>query len=384
MTLCLLSFFSAYSQNSEYRLDSILNFKDIPITSSGISRNVGIKSSDDKILISFVRENRFFLYEYNHITKKLMKSDFKLKNKYPISTRPVDFIVDEDTIYLLLNRKICYLSRVKKKEIFSINCGEAEYLFLANNQLITGFYYNYHPNDFSHKAGLKKFNFNGNLTDSIFLDIPYPEYTHYLPRKLITFNGEKFVFPLFTGLDFLFISKDFQTLDTIHVSHDILNFEWTVPSKNLSELIAKNIGDLSLYWKLLDNSNSRKISRIEFVEFLDSNNLLARFYNHDTASKYNLRYTVNLKKNANSWELSEPIARIETPLPFNTELNVFSGGMPLLSQNHLISYTKEFIYQVKIDIPFIKNSSYKEYYLEKKEMEKRHEPVVALWIFKYE
>lgn len=257
-------------------------------------------------------------------------------------------------------------------------------MFLANNQLITGFYYNYHPNDFSHKAGLKKFNFNGNLTDSIFLDIPYPEYTHYLPRKLITFNGEKFVFPLFTGLDFLFISKDFQALDTIHVSHDILNFEWTVPSKNLSELIAKNIGDLSLYWKLLDNSNSRKISRIEFVEFLDYNNLLARFYNHDTASKYNLRYTVNLKKNANSWELSEPIARIETPLPFNTELNVFSGGMPLLSQNHLISYTKEFIYQVKIDIPFIKNSSYKEYYLEKKEMEKRHEPVVALWIFKYE
>lgn len=384
LTLSLTCFSTAFSQNSEYHLDSILNFSDIPITSNSISRNVCIKSIDDKIFISHIKKNRFYLYEYSHQTKKLVQADFKLKDNYSISTRPIDFIIDDDTIYLLLNRSIHYLSRTKKKEVFSVNCGEAEYLFKSKNQLITGFYYNYHPADYPHKAGLKKFNLKGNIIDSLFIDIPFPEYTHYLPRKLITYNNHKFVFPLFSGLDFLFVDNDFRTIDTLSISNEILNFEWITPSIKLSDLVAKNIDDLSMCWKLLDQSNSKKISRIEFVEFTDSNNLLVRFYNHDTSSKYNLRYILNLKKDENRWKLSRPFALVETPLPFNTDLNIFSGGMPLLSQNHLISYTKDFIYQVKIDIPFIKNSSYKEYYTEKKEMEKLHEPIVALWIFKYE
>jgi hypothetical protein len=57
--------------------------------------------------------------------------------------------------------------------------------------------------------------------------------------------------------------------------------------------------------------------------------------------------------------------------------------MPLLSQSNLTTYTKHFIYQIKIDIPYIENLSYKEYYKKKKEKEKTLEPVISIWVFKY-
>lgn len=373
-----------YSQNTTFHLDSVLYFEEIPVTFSNVSRVVSAKADDDKIYTAYVRGNQFVMYNYNYSEKELSISTFKLTHKHSTGTRPYDFVVTDKFVYVLLNKEVHCLSRAKKKVVYSFYCGRAEYLFLSGQHLITGFYYNYHPKDSKHKAGLRKFDLEGNKVDSIFLDVPFPEYTHYLPRNLISFNGDQFVFPFFDGLNLLFVDNEFKNIHSVKIPIEKFDSNWVSPSISLSESVAKNIDDLSLYWRLLDNSNSKKISRIEYVEFLDSATLLVRWYSYDPQTKYTNRFVVYLVKDTDSWKAEENSSFKETPLPFNTNLNVYNGGMPLLSQNYFTTYSKDYIYQVKIDIPYIESVSYKEYYQRKKEKEKKLEPVISLWIFKYD
>jgi len=379
LTNCCIGF----SQHSSFHLDSVLNFKEIPITFNTAVRVVSIKSENDKLFMAFIKGNRFYLYSYDHTKKELVKTNFKLKNKHSIGTTPHDFVVAENYVYILLDKNVHCLSKAKMKEVNSFYCGGAEYLFLSQQNLIAGFYYNYHPADNPFKAGLRKFDLQGNQTDSIFLDVPFPEYTHYLPRNLITFNGEKYVFPLFDGLNFLFIDRNFKNVDTVNLLIEKFDSNWVFPSTSLSQSIANNRKDLSLYWELLDRANLKKISRIEYVKFIDSNTLFVRWYSYDSIIGFSKRYSMILVKNSTSWFPVEANSYLETPLPFNTSLSVYSGGMPLLSQSNLTTYTKHFIYQIKIDIPYIENLSYKEYYKKKKEKEKTLEPVISIWVFKY-
>jgi len=60
------------------------------------------------------------------------------------------------------------------KEIYSFACERAHYLFLSQQCLVTGFYYNFHPNSSLHKAEHRKFNLKGKPIASIFLDVPFP------------------------------------------------------------------------------------------------------------------------------------------------------------------------------------------------------------------
>lgn len=374
----------AFSQNSSFHLDSVLYFDEIPVSYNEVSRIVSSKSSGDNFYMAFVLDNHFHLYTYNHSKKDLKKDNFKLNNKHSLGTRPYDFIVTDNYVYILLDKTVHCLSKAKMKEVCSFYCGRAEYLFLSQENIIVGFYYNYHPDDSPYKAGLRKFNLQGIQKDSFFLNIPFPEYTHYLPRNLISYNGETFVFPTFNGLSFLFIDKDFKSVDTLILPVEKYDSSWVFPSLSLSKSIAENMDDLSLYWGLLDNANSNKVSRIEFIEFIDSNNLLVRWYSHDPKKGYSNRYSMNLTSISGSWHPQEPDSHIETPIPFNTSLNIYAGGMPLLSQNYLTRYSTNFIYQMKIDIPYIESLSYKEYYQNKREKEKTLEPIISLWVFKYD
>jgi hypothetical protein len=374
----------ALAQKSSYHLDTVLYFEEIPIKYNSISRIVSTKSSEDLFYMAYINENQFYLYTYNYSKKELKKNNFKLKSNHPSETKPYDFVVNGNYVYILLDKVVHCLSKEKMKEVSSFYCGNAEYLFTSGQHIITGFYYNYHPASSPYKAGLRKFNLQGIQEDSIFLNIPFPEYCHYLPRNLITFNGEKYVLPSFNGMSFFFIDKGFERIDTLIFPVEKYDNKWVYPSVSLSESIAKNIDDLSLYWGLLDNSNSKKISRIEHVEFIDSNNLLVRWFSHDSQVRYSNRYLMNIKNISGIWHPQEKDTYIETPLPFDTKLNIYEGGMPLLSNNYLTRYSEKLIYQMKIDIQYIESLPYKDYFEKKKEMEKILEPIVSLWIFKYE
>ncbi|MCC6720638.1 MAG: hypothetical protein IT243_00420 [Bacteroidia bacterium] len=191
------------------------------------------------------------------------------------------------------------------------------------------------------------------------------------------------MFPLFNGLNFIFVDRNFKKIDTVNLHIEKYDSNWVLPSISLSQSIANNRNDLSLYWELLDRANFSKISRIEYVKFIDSNTLFVRWYSHDSIIGFSNRYSMILVKNSTSWFPVDDNSYLETPIPFNTSLSVYSGGMPLLSQSNLTTYTKHFIYQVKIDIPYIENLSYKEYYNKKKEKEKTLEPVISIWVFRY-
>ncbi len=373
-----------YSQNSSFHLDSVLYFDEIPVTYSEVSRIVSSKSYGDIFYIAFIRDNNFHLYTYNHSKKLLKKDNFKLNSKLAIGMKPYDFVVTDNDVYVLLDKKIHCLSKAKMKEVYSFYCGRAEYLFLSQEHIIAGFYYNYHPDDSPYKAGLRKFNLQGIQEDSVFLDLPFPEYTHYLPRNLISYNGKKFVFPSFWGLNFLFVDKDFRHIDTLFLAVDKYDSTWVFPSQALSKSIAENMDNLSLYWGLLDNANSSKVSRIEFVEFTDSNNLLVRWFSPNPKRGYSDRFSMNLKNIAGSWKPQEAVSYLETPIPFNTSLNIYAGGMPLLSHNFLTSYSPKHIYQIKIDIPYVESLTYKEYYQRRMEKEKVLDPIISLWVFKYD
>ncbi len=381
----LLSFQISLSQNSTFHLDTVINLKNIPITFSDPSQVVSTKYIGDIVYISYIKGNKFIQYEYNKNTKKIRINTFKLKNKFSINTVPKDFVIQDNLLYVLIERRIYCLSRIKLKEIYSFKIvGNAEYIFISNEQLITGFYYNYHPLSSPHKAGLRKFDLKGKLLDSIFINVPFPEYTHYLPRELITFNDKKFVFPLFNGLNFILVDINFKDIDTLSLSINEFDSNWVLPSISLSKSIEEHRDDLSLYWSILDNSNYHKISRIEYVKFLDSNKLFIRWYSYDSTYKYCKRYTLLLLKEGNNWSHSKTGVNIETKIPFNTNLKLFEGGMPLLSQNCPTLYSNSNIYQIKIDIPYIENITYKDYYNKKNEMVKKLDPVFSLWIFKYD
>jgi hypothetical protein len=374
-----------FAQKNTFHLDSVLNFQEIPITFGNVTRDVFIKAENDKVFIAFIKGDMFHLYEYIHKSRTLIKEKYKLQKSLKGVTAPEDLVETDDFLYTLIQNRIICISKSKKKEFCSFSCGRSEYLFLSDYYLITGFYYNYHPNDSRHKAGLRKFDFSGNQIDSIFLNVPFPEYTHYLPKKLISYSGKSFVFPTFDGLNFIFIDSNFRDIDTLQIPTFDYDKNWVLPSKSLSESINRNVsGDLSLFWGLLDNSNYRSISRIEHAQFIDSNKLFIRWYSHDSTKKFSNRYTIRLSKKSDIWQVVDSTGQIETPLPFNTELNIYSGGMPLLSHNGLTVYSSEFIYQLKIDIPYIEDLPYKEYYKKKTEKEKSLEPVISLWIFQYD
>ncbi len=107
-----------------------------------------------------------------------------------------------------------------------------------------------------------------------------------MPGKLITFNGDKFVFPLFDGLNFLFVDNDFKTIDALKLATEKFDSNWVLPSKSWIEAVAKNMSDFNLYWGLLTKSNSSKIAKIEYVAFIDSTNLFVRWYYYDTINKF--------------------------------------------------------------------------------------------------
>lgn len=379
----LLLFGSEYSFSQV--LDSVIFLDEIPITQSIVSRVVAVRPDNDNgVYLSFVKGNKFHLYHYVHSWNEMTKSIFKLDKNYSKGNIPHDFVLSDEFVYVLFDRRISCLSKKKMKEVSSFNPGNAGYVFLSGNHLITGLYYNYHPLDNVPKAGLRKFDLNGNLIDSIDLKVPFPEYTHYNPQKLISFNGEKFIFPLFNGLNFIVVDSNFITVDTVSLSVDKYDSMWVLPSKALSVSVARNMDDLSLYWGFMDDANFRKIARTEYVEFVDSNNLLIRWYSRDTTKGTSNRYTLNLINTNNTWQPNSSAAHLETPIPFDTSKKLFSGGMPLFSHSHLIAYTRDFMYQVKIDIPYIEDLSYRTYFNKKKEMEKVLDPVISLFIFKYE
>ena len=190
-------------------------------------------------------------------------------------------------------------------------------------------------------------------------------------------------FFLYSMASIFFLNNDFKTIDALKLATEKFDSNWVLPSKSLSEAVAKNMSDFNLYWGLLTKSNSSKIARIEYVAFIDSTNLFVRWYNYDTINKFMKRFTMNLIKSDDSWIAVQANTQAETPLHFNTNLNIFAVGMPLLSDIHLTAYTENFIYQVRIDIPYIENLSYRKYFLKKME-KKTLDPVISLWVFKYD
>jgi len=87
----------------------VLNFDEIKITASIADWVVAVKTENNNIFISYIKDKHFYLIDYNHQKQNLIKSTFRLTGKYPIGERPDDFwLLTILFIFSLLERCIVY------------------------------------------------------------------------------------------------------------------------------------------------------------------------------------------------------------------------------------------------------------------------------------
>jgi len=376
--------FSSLTKSQNFvRLDTIVEVRNFKHNHSGNSYRACVTFyNNNKFYLAFLQKKSIIIEEYNigSVKKSLVNthkvkfSDFDDKS----SLQNLSISPDQKKAYILMGKKVLCVSLNKNKVISNFDCRNAKYLFVDNDFIYIGRYYNHHPGDEVNPCQITKYDLKGSKVDSLILDVPFIEYTHYYPEQLFAFNGEFFFMPLFDGYKLLSISKDLKNIDTF----DFTNKDWVKPPAKLSNLIKSNYHNLALYFPELDKYNYDSINRIEFIAFSDSNTLVVRWFKKDSTTKRNLRIydTYQIKSSSEMILIS---SKIDTVVPFNVNLPISEGFFPIFSQNHNTIYTPSAIIQARYDIGVEVNRkmNYKEYYKQQENNAKTKNPKLFLWFF---
>lgn len=379
-----LILFSSLAMSQNFvRLDTVLEVRNFKHNHSGSNYRVCVTFYDNyKVYLAFLQNKSIIIEEYNiGSVKKSLVNTHKVKlseNNERASLQSLSISPDQKTAYILMGRKVLCVSLKKNKVMSIFDCRNAKYLFVDNDFIYVGRYYNHHPGDEVNPCQITKYDLKGVVVDSLALDVPFIEYTHYYPEQLFAFNGENFFMPLFDGYKLLSISKDLKKIDTF----DFTNKDWVKPPSELSNSIKLNYNNLALYFPELDKYNYDSIYRIEFVAFSDSNTLVVRWFKKDSATKRNLRIydTYQIKSSSDLVLIS---SKIDTVVPFDATLPISEGYFPMFSQNHNTIYTPNAIIQTRYDIGVEVNRemNYKEYSKQQENNAKTKNPKLYLWFF---
>lgn len=281
-------------------------------------------------------------------------------------------------LYLLTFLKIIEVDLSNGEILKTINCNRVENIFLYKKYIFGIAYYNRHRSSCPYKVALFKYHLqNSNCIDSLYLDLPFLEYTHFAPNELIDFNGEEFVFARFDCLGFTRVSTDLKNIKTDSFAMP----NWVRPSKKLSDKILEKANTSPLLWKLLDEENNGRISRLDYINYLNDSSMILRWLALPKDWKYSTRKLGIAKRREGRWYMDSTFWEI--PLKIQMEAPVSKVGFPLMSGNYATTYTENRIYQFKIHLPyeFNEKTSYRDYLRDTQKLQ-AEEAGLQLWVFK--
>ena len=384
MSLLLVNIFHSFAQ-SPYIFEKGWELEEVPLLNSSVNFMIYTHVENDVAYYSqFSKKGKeLTVWSLDLNTSKKKTEVFKLNSAIPAinGVHPSSLVIYRDTLVFTSDRTMYFLDRKTKKEVNRTSLSSSrEYLYQEYGFLYTANYYNYHPKQKIHPVTITKFSSDGRLLDSISFTVPFAEYTHYAPKKFMSFKNGTFVLPLFDGFRLLKIDKNLKQIDTIDLTLEI-DSNWIIPSIELHHSIMNNRDNLNWYWNLLDQENTKRIHRIDYVEFIDQDEILVRWFKYDSLI-YMQRYFISIIK-------LEPTPIViktfdEKPSPFDILLPFSEGGLPIYSFMGRAIFVKNGLYVFSIDIPYFgtPDITYSEYYAEKKEKEKKMEPVLILKKFK--
>lgn len=383
-TLLLVNIFHSFPQ-SPYIFEKGWELEEVPLLNSSVHFMLHTHAENEVAYYSqFSKKGKeLTVWSLDLNTSKKMTEVFKLNSAIPTinGVHPSSLVIYRDTLVFTSDRTMYFLDRKTKKEVNRTSLSSSrEYLYQEDGFLYTANYYNYHPKQEIQPVIITKFSSNGRLLDSISFTVPFAEYTHYAPKKFMSFKNGTFILPLFDGFRLLKIDKNLKQIDTIDLTLEI-DSNWVIPSIELHHSIMKNRDTLNWYWNLLDQENTKRIHRIDYVEFIGKDEILVRWFKYDSLI-YMQRYFISIIK-------LEPTPIViktfdEKPSPFDISIPFSEGGLPIYSFTGRAIFVKNGLYVFSIDIPYFGNPdiTYSEYYAEKKEKEKKMEPVLILKKFK--
>lgn len=384
MALLLVNIFHSFAQ-SPYIFEKGWELEEVPLLNSSVHFMLHTHVENEVAYYSqFSKKGKeLTVWSLDLNTSKKKTEVFKLNSAIPTinGVHPSSLVIYRDTLVFTSYRTMYFLDRKTKKEVNRTSLSSSrEYLYQEDGFLYTANYYNYQPKDWKYPVTITKFSSDGRLLDSISFTVPFAEYTHYAPKKFMSFKNGTFILPLFDGFRLLKIDKNLKQIDTIDLTLEI-DSNWVIPSIELHHSIMKNRDNLNWYWNLLDQENTKRIHRIDYVEFIDQDEILVRWFKYDSLI-YMQRYFISIIK-------LEPTPIViktfdEKPSPFDISLPFSEGGLPIYSFMGRAIFVKNGLYVFSIDIPYFGNPdiTYSEYYAEKKEKEKKMEPVLILKKFK--
>lgn len=170
--------------------------------------------------------------------------------------------------------------------------------------------------------------------DSLVLKTDFLEYTYYLPANFISFSKHYIAYPLLGTYKVYILDNKLALVDSIQREMP----DWVSPSTELHQSIQNNLKNINPYFTLLDEECFHHIHRIEYIDWLDSQTLLVRWYKYDSLLKHRLRYVDIWQKDSGLFHLlsSSP----ETTFPLNINGSIKEIGLP---------------YWLKISIPYMSN-----------------------------
>lgn len=384
MALLLVNIFQSFAQ-SPYIFEKGWELEEVPILNSSVNFMLHTHVENEVAYYSqFSKKGKeLTVWSLDLNTSKKKTEVFKLNSAIPTinGVHPSSLVIYRDTLVFTSDRTMYFLDRKTKKEVNRTSLSSSrEYLYQEDGFLYTANYYNYHPKQEIQPVIITKFSSNGRLLDSISFTVPFAEYTYYAPKKFMSFKNGTFILPLFDGFRLLKIDKNLKQIDTIDLTLEI-DSNWVIPSIELHHSIMKNRDTLNWYWNLLDQENTKRIHRIDYVEFIGKDEILVRWFKYDSLI-YMQRYFISIIK-------LEPTPIViktfdEKPSPFDISIPFSEGGLPIYSFTGRAIFVKNGLYVFSIDIPYFGNPdiTYSEYYAEKKEKEKKMEPVLILKKFK--
>lgn len=362
-----------------YKLDTIFNIKKLKAGRRVESVLKGF--SNDNLFWMIYKSDRKFTIECIDINLKTVKK-FKVKNKLFNQLQLSSYsslTVLSDSVFLCNNNRILGYEISNKKLFSDMHCKSIEYSFYKNGNIFLGRYYRHPSVSQIEPACIYKIDIRTLKIDSTILRTDYLEYSYYLPARFISFNSNSDIaYTFFGSYKVIILNKDLRIIDSIDVYKD----DWVAPSDDLHKILENTKSDINLYFPLLDKECFEKISRIEFINWIDTNKIIIRWYKYDTALKFRIRYVDLLEKHNSKFKVIS--SNIETKYPILLDSLISKNGIPLFSENYYTFYSKDKIVQVRSDVDVNPNSykTYREYLKARNEYAKDHDPNVSIWIFK--
>jgi len=362
-----------------YKLDTVFNINNLK---AGRRVEGVLKGYQNENLFWLIyKSDRKFTIECIDINRKTVKK-FKVKNKVFNQLQLSSYsslTIQSDTVFLCNNNRILGYKISNRKLFFDWKCKSIEYSFYKNGSIFLGRYYRHPSVSQIEPACLYKMDIRTLKIDSIKLKTDFLEYSYYLPARFISFNSNSDIaYTFFGSYKVMILNKNLMIIDSI----DIYKDDWVSPSSDLHKILENPQSDINLYFPLLDKECFEKISRIELVNWIDTNRLLIRWYKYDTSLKFRIRFIDVLERRQSSFKIIS--SNIETKYPILLDSLISKNGIPLFSENYYTFYHNEKIVQVRSDVNVNPNNykTYREYLKARNEYAKNHDPNVSIWIFK--